>query len=242
MSELWEIIQTHLDQTGVREAEFARRIGTSPTTVNSWKNRGVRSLPERRLLQAVADEIDGVKYRDVLAAVLTDIGYADPSLATGRRHHGAWELGPELMVRLAMEAKGVESDAWTASLLTDDDDIDEIISTTEELTRSAEELAETAQEVAKLGVGGAAYLELAVEEERKRRRAVREASRSVGRRLSRPRSVARPSSSEAEVRPDDGGLPAAARQGLDKTKGEKLRDAHSDLGEESQVGLNDDDV
>ena len=230
MSELWKIIQTHLDQTGVREAEFARRIGTSPTTVNSWKNRGVRSLPERRLLEAVADEVDGVNYRQVLVAVLTDIGYADTSFAAGRRHHGAWELGPELMVRLAMEARGVESDAWSASSFTDDDDIDEVISAAEELAHSAEELAGTAQQVAELGVGGAAALQIAVERERKLRKAAREAARATGRRISRrPRGST--DVSTAGVEPEQS---IAARRGDDQTKGERLRDQFAELGEESQ--------
>lgn len=74
MSRLWAIIQTHLDEYQVREAAFARRMGTSPQTLNSWKIRGLRKLPERWLLEAVARETR-TPYRDVLAAVLADIGY-----------------------------------------------------------------------------------------------------------------------------------------------------------------------
>ena len=73
---LWTIIQAHLDKYGVREAAFARTIGSSPQTVNSWKLRGVRALPERRLLEAVAD-ITGTPYPEVLAAALADAAYLD---------------------------------------------------------------------------------------------------------------------------------------------------------------------
>lgn len=182
MGELWTIIQRHLDETGVREAEFARRIGTSPTTVNSWKNRGVRSLPDRKLLDAVAD-VTGTKYSDVLRAVLTDAGYADGTIRLGRTHHGAWELGPELMVELAMGAKGVESTAWQATSFDEDDDVEEVISAAEDLAQNAEDLAETAERVAELGMGGAQHLQLAVEQERRRRRAARVAAREAGRRI-----------------------------------------------------------
>ena len=71
---LWQIIQEHLDAYGVREAEFARRIGTSPQTVNSWKKRGVRSLPDKALLVGVS-EVTRRPYDEVLTAVLFDISY-----------------------------------------------------------------------------------------------------------------------------------------------------------------------
>lgn len=74
MSELWQIIQGHLDEYGVREAAFARRMGTKPQTLNSWKKRGLKQLPSRDLLEAVAREAR-VPYGDVLRAALTDINY-----------------------------------------------------------------------------------------------------------------------------------------------------------------------
>lgn len=80
MSHLWSLIQSHLDEYGVREAALARRMGTAPQTLNSWKNRGLRQLPERRLLDAVARELR-LPYAVVLAAVLQDLGYADDSPA-----------------------------------------------------------------------------------------------------------------------------------------------------------------
>lgn len=74
MSKLWAIIQAHLDEYGVREAAFARRMGTSPQTLSSWKHRGLKQLPERWLLEAVAREAR-TTYEAVLEAVLDDIGY-----------------------------------------------------------------------------------------------------------------------------------------------------------------------
>jgi transcriptional regulator with XRE-family HTH domain len=74
MGELWKIIQAHLDKYGVREAEFARRMGSSPQTLNSWKNRGLKNLPSKALLAAVAEQAH-VPYGLVLNAALHDIGY-----------------------------------------------------------------------------------------------------------------------------------------------------------------------
>lgn len=72
--ELWGIIQAHLDRYGVYEATFARRMGTSPQTINTWKTNGLKQLPARRLLEAVARET-GTPYANVLHAALLDTGY-----------------------------------------------------------------------------------------------------------------------------------------------------------------------
>jgi transcriptional regulator with XRE-family HTH domain len=74
MSNVWDIVQRHIDAYGVREAEIARRMGTVPQTLNSWKNRGIHKLPDARLLLALAN-ITGVAYEDVLNAALHDIRY-----------------------------------------------------------------------------------------------------------------------------------------------------------------------
>lgn len=83
MGHLWAIAQAHLDAYGVRAAALARRMGTSPQTLDSWKNRGVRQLPERRLLEALARET-GTPYGDVLMAALRDINYLPPREGEGR--------------------------------------------------------------------------------------------------------------------------------------------------------------
>jgi len=69
------IIQAHLDKYGVSRAEFARRAGTTPQTVNNWQN-GLKSLPDSRHLHGVA-EVTGVPYLVVLDAALVDAGYRD---------------------------------------------------------------------------------------------------------------------------------------------------------------------
>lgn len=74
MGELYWIIQRHLDRYGVREAALARRMDTSSQTINSWKTRGVKQLPTRKLLEAVARET-GTPYANVLHAALIDTGY-----------------------------------------------------------------------------------------------------------------------------------------------------------------------
>ncbi|MDJ0405836.1 hypothetical protein QNA23_20250 [Rhodococcus erythropolis] len=90
MSELWNLIQGHLDRYGVRDAEFARRMGSSPQTLNSWKKRGVRQLPSKELLEAVA-EVTGRDYRQVLDAALIDTGYL-PSFSNAADERGAQTL------------------------------------------------------------------------------------------------------------------------------------------------------
>jgi len=78
MGEFWAIIQAHLDRYGVREAAFARKIGTVSQTTSNWKHRGLAQLPKRELLEAVARETN-TPYAVVLDAVLADIGYLTPA-------------------------------------------------------------------------------------------------------------------------------------------------------------------
>ena len=74
VGKLYDIVQARIDSTGVTEATLAKRMGTSPQTINSWKNRGVRRLPEKWLLVALARETD-TKYVEVLDAALHDSRY-----------------------------------------------------------------------------------------------------------------------------------------------------------------------
>jgi len=78
MGMLWDLIQGHLDQYGVRDAALARRMGTSAQTLNSWKKRGLKRPPEPWLLVAAAREIQ-VEYERVLDAALVDTGYRSRS-------------------------------------------------------------------------------------------------------------------------------------------------------------------
>lgn len=79
MTELMRLIQGHLDKYGVTRAEFARRAGTTPQTVQNWKDRPT-TLPRREHLEGVARVI-GVPYEVVLGAALTDAGYSDAPIA-----------------------------------------------------------------------------------------------------------------------------------------------------------------
>jgi len=106
MGELYGIIQKHLDRYGVREAALARLMGTSSQTINSWKTRGVRQLPTRTLLEAVARET-GTSYDVVLHAALVDAGYAAP-------------LTPEARATPALSTEG-ERSAPHATTVTESD-------------------------------------------------------------------------------------------------------------------------
>jgi len=74
MGELLDLIQGHRDKYGVSEAEFSRRIGSSPQTVWAWRVRGIKALPQRKQLEGVSNVI-GIPYDKVLRAALADAGY-----------------------------------------------------------------------------------------------------------------------------------------------------------------------
>lgn len=81
MSNLYAIIEAHYEKYGVRPAEIARRMGTSPQTISSWKNRGLKHLPDKRLLEALS-RVTGTPWEIVRDAALSDIGY----LKEGEEH------------------------------------------------------------------------------------------------------------------------------------------------------------
>jgi transcriptional regulator with XRE-family HTH domain len=74
VGELMKLIQAHLDRYGVSRAEFARRAGTTPQTVQNWKDRP-RTLPKAHHLRGVANVI-GLPYETVLKAAMIDAGYS----------------------------------------------------------------------------------------------------------------------------------------------------------------------
>lgn len=100
MGRLFEIAQRHIDAYGVTEATLAKRMGTSPQTLNSWKNRGVRRMPTPALLLALARETR-TPYEDVLVAALSDAGYV--ALAAKSEISEAELLGKLLKRRLASD-------------------------------------------------------------------------------------------------------------------------------------------
>lgn len=74
MGRLWGLIQEFADAQPfeVRDADIARRLGVSKTTVKNW--RQPKSLMDKEHLVAIA-ELTRVPYRRVLNALLEDIGY-----------------------------------------------------------------------------------------------------------------------------------------------------------------------
>ncbi|MDV7195253.1 XRE family transcriptional regulator [Mycolicibacterium fortuitum] len=58
------------------DAEIARRAGMTPANLSQWRSNGLRGLPARARLDALASTI-GRPYREVLDAALADTGYAD---------------------------------------------------------------------------------------------------------------------------------------------------------------------
>jgi uncharacterized membrane protein YkvA (DUF1232 family) len=78
MSRLLAIIDEYKDtHGGPSDSSIARAIGVAPQTISSWRTRGIRDLPERDTLRALA-ALTHLSYEsDVLPAVLLDIGYID---------------------------------------------------------------------------------------------------------------------------------------------------------------------
>lgn len=60
----------------ISDAEIARRTGMTPANLSQWRSNGLRGLPARARLDALASTI-GRPYREVLDAALADTGYAD---------------------------------------------------------------------------------------------------------------------------------------------------------------------
>lgn len=77
MGQLYDIIQRHIDAQpyGASVRSVAKALGVTPTTVGNW--REPRELIRKEHLEAIA-RVTGVPYREVLAALLQDIGYEDP--------------------------------------------------------------------------------------------------------------------------------------------------------------------
>lgn len=81
------LIDAHQAEHGSTQTAMAQRIGVTPKTLIGWRRDGLRGrLPERAILEAVADAVD-VPYRVVLDAALHDTDYADqaqqPATAAG---------------------------------------------------------------------------------------------------------------------------------------------------------------
>jgi transposase-like protein len=76
MSHLLAIIDEYKDAHGApSDSSIARALGVAPQTISSWRKRGIKQLPERETLLALARLVRRDYERDVLPAVLRDIGY-----------------------------------------------------------------------------------------------------------------------------------------------------------------------
>jgi transcriptional regulator with XRE-family HTH domain len=73
-SRLIALIDAHKQAHGVSDAELARRIGMTRENLRLWRANGLRRLPGRANLVAVA-EVIGKPYRTVLNAALIDTEY-----------------------------------------------------------------------------------------------------------------------------------------------------------------------
>lgn len=91
VSRLVAIIDDYRDRTGQpSDASIARAIGVARQTLSSWRRRGIRELPERDSLIALA-HLTGRDYPTVvLRAALLDAGWITeddpPSLPTKQRN------------------------------------------------------------------------------------------------------------------------------------------------------------
>lgn len=75
MSRLLAIIDKYRDAHGQpSDASIARAIGLSPQAISSWRRRGIRQLPNKEALVALAALIR-VDYREVFEAAAADAGY-----------------------------------------------------------------------------------------------------------------------------------------------------------------------
>lgn len=78
MSELAKIIQGYRDRHGQPSmASIARAIGTKPQTVDSWLNRGMRTIPRNTEPLRELAKLTGLDYRIIVDAVAVDVGLLD---------------------------------------------------------------------------------------------------------------------------------------------------------------------
>lgn len=99
MGQLIDLIDEWRDRHGQpSEASVGRAIGVSDGTVNAWRRRGIRKLPEPETLRRLAEFL-GVPHQRVLLAAATDAGYledepaAPPAGDPGNEKGGARRKG-----------------------------------------------------------------------------------------------------------------------------------------------------
>lgn len=84
MSRLLQLIDEYKDAHGApSDSSIARAIGVAPQTISSWRQRGIRQLPDRETLRSLAALIRADYEAVVLRAVLLDIGWLEESDGSG---------------------------------------------------------------------------------------------------------------------------------------------------------------
>lgn len=78
VSELVRLIDDYKDRHGQpSDASIARAIGVAPQTVNSWRKRGIKELPDDAALRRLAQLLNLPHQDYVLQVALFDIGRRD---------------------------------------------------------------------------------------------------------------------------------------------------------------------
>lgn len=78
MSELGKIIDGYKDRHGQpSDASIARAIKVAPQTLDSWLNRGMKTVPRNKEPLRKLAQLVGLDYRIIVDAVAVDIGLLD---------------------------------------------------------------------------------------------------------------------------------------------------------------------
>ena len=78
MSQLSAIVDSYKTRHGnPSDASVARAMGVAPQTLSSWRQDGIRELPDVATLRALARLADVPYERVVLRAALRDAGYLE---------------------------------------------------------------------------------------------------------------------------------------------------------------------
>lgn len=168
---------------GLTQADVSRRGGPSDTTL-----RKILDGDEVNVSTATLTKLDtafawtpGTAARAALqegdsVAQVPEPPRTPPAPSEPRRQHGAWALGPELMVALDLSMDRVESIASGITLAGDPDDRDEmeqLVSDVDDLVAAIDDLEPIARAIAEYGVGGRTHLMLEKAKEKQRRRSRR---------------------------------------------------------------------
>lgn len=149
MRELIRLVQAHMDQYGVSEAEVARRIGANPQTVNTWRNGEMKQLPRQPYLQKLA-ELTKTDYASVLAAALLDTGYIETRPAENPT------ANLTTMIELSFLADDVDAarNLYEPDDLSDQEEVETFVNESMDLVNAAQYLTRAVHDAVLDAVGG----------------------------------------------------------------------------------------